>query len=590
MCGNYLQKINRIIDKSKTDKVGVGFAFFIERLFMFGKWFTAKRVLIFAVILLSLSPLYAQERIVRVGVLIDNYPFSFRDSVGKMHGFAYDLLTEIESTMGLRFERIEGTTDEINKAFREHKLDLLQSYARSKHRDSTTAFSVPYSNMLGQIFVREGINSVKSLEDLKGLRVLVHRGSVGEQILKNAGLDSTITYVESVKQALVLLNSGNGDATLASRLTGLSLAKQLGLNHLKVINLTIEDYKVDYCIAVHKQDQVLLEQINEGLATLVSTGKFDALYKRWFGFIEPTGYSTEQIFLAVALGLVIALLVALWSSFRQRYLKNRIVSQAKDLLTNEITLKQMLVDLSLAKEKAEESDRLKTAFLHNISHEIRTPLNSIIGFSELLNNPDLTPEMIKKYTDCISQGGDRLLAIITDIINIATLEAGLAMINQKEVDLNSLMAYMHKQFQASAAKHRLSLNYKTSLQESEARIITDETLLIDILSNLIDNALKFTEVGSVTFGCNIKGEFIEFFIDDTGIGIAPEMHSEIFKRFSQAEMSQGKLFDGSGLGLSLSKGYVELLGGQIGMTSELGKGSHFIFTLPYNKIAIQEGN
>jgi len=374
-----------------------------------------------------------------------------------------------------------------------------------------------------------------------------------------------------------------------SRLTGLSLVKQLGLKHLKVVDVSIEGYNVEYCLAVQKHDQVLLEQINEGLATLVSTGQFEALYKRWFGFIEPLGYTTEQILLAVALGLIIALLVALWSSLRQRYLKNRIARQAKALLENEIALKQMLVDLSLSKEKAEESDRLKTSFLHNISHEIRTPMNSIIGFSGLLDNPNLTPEMIKKYTDCIVHGSEQLLSIITDIINIATLEAGRAKINEKEVDLNSLMAYIHKQFQVSAAKRHLELNYRTSLQEAETRIITDEALLINILSNLIDNALKFTEVGTVTFGCGIKGGFIEFFIEDTGIGIAPEMHTEIFKRFSQAEKSQGKLFSGSGLGLSLSKGYVELLGGQISVTSSLGKGSMFNFTIPYKKGTTQVG-
>jgi len=178
----------------QTHGVGDAYRFIGERLSLFRNWFTRLRVLMVAVLLMSLTPLYARDRTIRVGVVVDNYPFSFRDSVGKMDGFAYDLLKEIELTMGLRFERVEGTTEEINKAFREHRLDLLQSYARSAQRDSTTAFSVPYSTMLGQIFVRDKIRSVKSLEDLKGLRVLVHQGSVGDQILKKAGLDSSITF------------------------------------------------------------------------------------------------------------------------------------------------------------------------------------------------------------------------------------------------------------------------------------------------------------------------------------------------------------------------------------------------------------
>lgn len=590
MSGSILPKMEHNMVNSKTNGVRGIHTFIGQWVSLFGYRLIHQWIILAAIMHLSSAPVYAQNRTYRLGVLVDNYPFSFRDSVGEMHGFAYDLLQEIELKMGLRFERVLGTTEDINKAFRENKLDLLQSYARSNQRDSTTVFSVPYSSMMGQIFVRDKLKSVKSLDDLNGLRVLVHRGSIGEQILKKAGLESSITYVESVKQALILLNSGKGDATLATRLTGFSLAKQLGLKHLRAVDVFIEGYNVDYCIAVQKNNQVLLEQINEGLATLVSTGQFEVLYKRWFGFIEPIGYTTEQILLAVALGLVIALLIALWSALRQNYLKNRIARQAKELLANEIALKQMLVDLSLSKEKAEESDRLKTAFLQNISHEIRTPLNSIIGFSELLDNPDLTPEMIKKFTGCIVYGSEQLLSTIMDIINIATLEAGQTKVYKKEVDLNLLMANVHKQFQESAEKRHLEFNCSVSLQDTEVRIITDETLLNSILSNLIDNALKFTEIGIVTFGYVIKGDFIEFFIEDTGMGIALEMQTEIFGLFTKAEMSQKKVFGGTGLGLTLSKGYVELLGGQISMTSVLGKGSQFIFTLPYIKPDAPVGN
>jgi PAS domain S-box-containing protein len=241
-------------------------------------------------------------------------------------------------------------------------------------------------------------------------------------------------------------------------------------------------------------------------------------------------------------------------------------------------------ELIAAKDKAEESDRLKTAFLHNVSHEIRTPMNAIIGFSTLLNDPELSEEDRRQYIDIIFQSGNQLLSIINDIVDIANVESGQAKVNLTEVNLNSTLRSLNDQFSIYGKQNFVSIHLKTTLSDNDSKIVTDNTKLVQILSNLINNAIKFTKNGLINFGYTLKDKYIEFFVSDSGIGIPPEYHSRIFDRFFQVDSAVSRQYSGTGLGLSICKGYVELLGGEIKVESELGKGALFLFTIPYLKI------
>lgn len=248
--------------------------------------------------------------------------------------------------------------------------------------------------------------------------------------------------------------------------------------------------------------------------------------------------------------------------------------------------KKMLLELVAAKEKAEENERLKTAFLHNISHEIRTPMNAITGFANLLSTPGLTEDEINQFTETILDSSNQLLMVINDIISIATIEAGQEKINLKKNNLNNLCNHIFEQFRLKAHTRKLEFQIQSELIDAQANIITDETKLLQVLHNIIENALKFTISGKVTYGYKLKQiankqSEIEFFVTDTGIGIDPEMHDEIFKRFRQVESTTTRRYGGSGLGLSISKAYVELMGGKIRVESEINKGSTFYFTIPY---------
>ncbi|HET9571822.1 MAG TPA: ATP-binding protein [Bacteroidales bacterium] len=238
-------------------------------------------------------------------------------------------------------------------------------------------------------------------------------------------------------------------------------------------------------------------------------------------------------------------------------------------------------ELILAKERAEESNRLKVAFLQNISHEIRTPMNAICGFTNLMIEPDLSDEQKTNYSSIIRSNCDQLLTIITDVLTISSVETKQVKVNIQEVNLNQLMDELTHIFKPTAISLSLNFKNKTNLPENQAFVLTDRTKLTQILTNLLTNALKFTKEGSIEIGCRVEQKNLFFYVKDTGIGFNPEIKDTLFERFRQANEDINKKYGGTGLGLAISKAFVELLGGQIGVESIPDKGSYFHFTIPY---------
>jgi len=244
-------------------------------------------------------------------------------------------------------------------------------------------------------------------------------------------------------------------------------------------------------------------------------------------------------------------------------------------------------ELIAAKEKAEESDMLKSAFLANMSHEIRTPMNGILGFSELLKTPGLSGSEQQVYIGIIEKSGKRMLNIINDIIDISKIEAGLMKIELAETNINEQIEYIYTFFKPEMETKGMMLSFRNSLPSKEAIIITDREKLYAILVNLVKNAIKYTEKGTIEFGYVTTGsptklKELQFYVRDTGIGIPKDRSEAIFERFIQADIPDKMARQGAGLGLTIAKSYVEMLGGRIWVESEEGIGSTFYFTLPYN--------
>ena len=236
------------------------------------------------------------------------------------------------------------------------------------------------------------------------------------------------------------------------------------------------------------------------------------------------------------------------------------------------------------KKKAVDSDKLKSAFLANMSHEIRTPMNGILGFSDLLKNPNLTGEMQQQYLEIIQKSGRRMLNAINDIIDVSKIEAGLINIELQESNLDEQLEYIYKFFKPEVEAMGMTLIYKNSKTIEQTIIKTDPEKVFAIFTNLVKNAIKYSKNGTIEFGYDIGNDFIEFYVKDTGIGIAEDRQEAIFERFIQADIEDVQARQGSGLGLSITKSYIELLGGKISVESEIGIGSQFNFTLPYHRV------
>jgi len=236
--------------------------------------------------------------------------------------------------------------------------------------------------------------------------------------------------------------------------------------------------------------------------------------------------------------------------------------------------------LELAKQKAEESDKLKSAFLSNIAHEIRTPMHGILGFADMLKTASLSAQQMQEYITIIEKSSARMLNTITDLIEISRIESGQTEINQSLINIDGQLDSIYAIFKPEAEKKGVHLTINNNSETEGSYLRTDREKLDTILTQLLKNAIKYTKRGSIEIGYVLKGKYVEYFVKDTGIGIEMDKQQAIFGRFTQADNSLSKIYEGAGLGLSITKAYVEMLDGTIWVESEPGKGSTFFFTLP----------
>ncbi|MCF6365033.1 MAG: PAS domain S-box protein [Bacteroidales bacterium] len=340
------------------------------------------------------------------------------------------------------------------------------------------------------------------------------------------------------------------------------MCKILGLTEKEVIDKSIFNF-VD-----EKNSLIFKEQLKKRAKGISSNYEIELLSSS--GKVTPCLFKTTPIYNSEKERIGSFAMVTDISELKDAY--NKLDTKNKELIK--------------AKEKAEESDRLKTDFINNMSHEIRTPMNGIMGFSELLNTPNLTAEKLKNYISIIQNSGHQLMRIIDDILEISKLGTKQIKATEHKLCLNDLLYELFSIFDIKAKENKTPLYLIKGLSDKKSTITTDESKLNKILSNLLENALKFTNTGYIEFGYNIINNKIEIYVKDTGIGIKPEKQKTIFERFSQEDEGISAIVGGLGLGLSIAKENAELLGGKITVKSEKGKGSVFLVTIPYKPVTV----
>ena len=270
----------------------------------------------------------------------------------------------------------------------------------------------------------------------------------------------------------------------------------------------------------------------------------------------------------------------LFTSFLQQQLQNQNQILEEKVKERTLELENKNIDLKAAKEKAEASDRLKTSFINNISHEIRTPLNGILGFQQILAQPDITSEERHEYLGLLNESSQRLITTVSNFMEISLLTSGTQEVFISSFSPIQVVNSIVSKFKRKCESKNIGLSVLVPQDQTDLSINLDKDLLTKILDQLMDNAVKFTQVGSVTIGYELISNELCFFVKDTGIGIAEESQKTLFKNFMQEAVGNTRDYDGCGLGLAIAKGLVELLCGNIRVESEQGKGSTFYFTVP----------
>ncbi|MBQ4822759.1 transporter substrate-binding domain-containing protein [Aquimarina sp. MMG016] len=489
-------------------------------------------------------------------------PYQFINENNQIDGILIDHLNAIEAKIGYKFQRILYTNwEKLLKDARSGEIDIILEIQQTSNRDNYLRFYAQLFESKHTIVTRDDVSYGSKLKDFEGKVVTVPKGYAIDEILKENEKNITIVTEIDDLACLKAVSEGKYDAYIGPKAVTNFLIKTENLNNLKIISET--QYSYAPSLAVQKNN-VILNQIITKATNSITDNEKEIIFENWLyqeivPFYKKISFWITLTIVILSLTIVIILL--------NRYLK--------------YLIKEKTAELVIAKEHAEESNRLKTAFIHNISHEVRTPMNGIIGFSELLNDPNLSREQQTEYTEIIMSSSNQLIRIIDDIIEISRLQTNQVKVNPTETNISELISDITSRFEKAAKEKNITLQLTNDLTNDQSTILIDKNKVDKILHNLIDNAIKFTNEGKIEISCHPENEKLKIPIQDTGIGINNKDQELIFKNFSQSEKEVTKSYDGLGLGLSIAKKNAELLGGNISFTSKIDEGSTFTLTIPY---------
>ena len=511
-----------------------------------------------------------EHPMIRLGVDPKFVPFEFIDQDGEYKGIAADYLSLISEKTGLQFEVVKGLTwPQAYDMALAGKVDVLPAIGKTKEREEHFLFSEPYYYYKRVIVTRDMDTHISGIEDLEGFAVAVQRNSSHHSYLLSYPKINLSLY-DSVEAALTAVATGTEKAFIGNLATTNYLIRSHGLTDLRFVSFEAEKQQALY-FAVRKDWPELVSIFNKALDSISESEKL-AIHNKWVELDTDMDYG-PIIRILIIVGILVAVILSVsffWIVKLRREIRHR---------------EQVQLDLEKAKRRADEANEFKSSFMARMSHEIRTPLNAITGMSYLLKKTDTTLTQ-SMYIERIIQAANSMLGIINDILDFSKIEAG-------KVELDIISFSLDQVIQNVVN----IISYKINEQEIGFRLSEDPLIpnyffgdskrIEQVLLNVLNNAVKFTDAGEVSLDIRLMARendiyHISFTVKDTGIGMTKEQINKLFAPFEQGDSSINRRFGGSGLGLSIVKNLVDLMGGEIKVFSTPGEGSTFIIQLPLN--------
>lgn len=505
--------------------------------------------------------------VIRLGVDPEFEPFEFIDDHGGYKGITADYLAIICEKTGLEFQVVKGLTwPEVYDMALAGDVDVLPAIGKTKEREDRFLFSEPYCYFKRVIVTRDTDTSISCMEDLNGLTVAVQRNSSHHSYLLSYP-KINISLYDSVGTALTAVATGKEKAFVGNLATTNYLIRSNALTNLRFVSFEAEKQQALY-FAVRKDWPELVSIINKAMDTISEREKL-AINNKWIDLETDVDYG-PVVRILVIIGALIAVVMGV-SFFWIARLRNEIYQR-----------KQIQQDLENAKREAEEANEFKSSFMARMSHEIRTPLNAITGMAYLLKKTNLTLTQ-KMYADRVTQASSNMLSIINDILDYSKIEAGKVELETASFSLDQVIQDVVN-----------IVSYKIEEQEIGFKLSKDPLVpnwffgdskrIEQILLNVLNNAAKFTSKGEVSLDIRLIAKendcyHMSFAIKDTGIGMDEGQVKKLFVPFTQGDNSISRRFGGSGLGMSIVKNLLEMMGGQIQVFSTPGEGSTFIIRL-----------
>jgi len=501
--------------------------------------------------------------VLRLGYDPDWPPVEYVNKEGKLVGMSADFMDKLNGLIGIDIKPTKPQSWQTTlKEVKDGSIDILFSATRTPERDAFLRFSEPYLRFPMVIVTDQGASYIGDMKDLRGKKIAVVNGYGSHDILKNRHPELDLLLVDSVTTGLTEVTRRKAYAFIDSLAAVSHVIGREGISGVKVSGETPYSYHIS--VAVTK-DQPILAGIIQKALNSISEEERNAIFKRWIS-VTYEGKFNYALLWKVLIGAMLIFTGVLYWNRR---------------LAREISLRRKIEgELVVARDAAESANRVKSAFLASMSHELRTPLNSIIGFTGIILNELAGPLNLeqKKQLKMVKGSSHHLLNLINDVLDISKIEAGEVEITKEAFSMPQVIDQVVESLRPLAEQKGLTLLAQIAPEVDV--LVSDERRIRQILINLANNAIKFTEKGGVRIACRRRDSAIEVRVTDTGVGIREADMGKLFKPFQQLDTGTSRKYEGTGLGLSVCKRILDLLGGRIWVESRFGEGSTFAFTVP----------